>query len=139
MNVVSTWTLAVVLVSNVEFAAVKLVVAPSNVIELSWNPAPKAQDHDDRVRRFMRTSCQVVPVVFVARRRRMPSGSASGRPPLRRPSTVGVGRVAGANAAGPVTVLRTSDGEPWPQYGKVQASRPRPTSTQPPPSVVMSQ
>ncbi len=52
---------------------------------------------------------------------------------------VGVGRDAGEKAAGPVTVVRTVDGEPWPQYGKLQPSRPRPTSTQPPPSVVMSQ
>lgn len=61
------------------------------------------------------------------------------RPPLSRPSTVGVGSDAGANAAVPVTGLRTVDGEPWPQYGKLQPSRPRPTSTHPPPSVVMSQ
>ncbi len=37
------------------------------------------------------------------------------RPPFSRPSTVGVERVAGSNAPVPVTVLRSDEGEPWPQ------------------------
>ena len=75
----------------------------------------------------------------VARRRRTPSVSPSIRPPFMRPSTVGVDSVAGANASGPVIVVRSTDGDAWPAYGNSQPSRPRPTSTQPPPSVVMSQ
>src|SRR6476646_1891034 len=133
----ATCVFAVVFVWKFEFD--KVVVVLSNLIELSGMPPPIAHDHVPKFRTFIRTSCQVVPAMFVARRRRRPSGRLSMRAPLRRPSTIGVERVAGAKAPVPVTVVRTVDGDPWPQYGNVQPSRPRPISTQPPPSVVMSQ
>ena len=53
--------------------------------------------------------------MLVARRSRTPSASASMRPPFSSPSTVVVGSDAGANAPGPVIVLRSVDGEPSPQ------------------------
>jgi len=52
---------------------------------------------------------------------------------------VSVSSAAGPNALGPSTVVRTVAGLPWPLDPKVQPLRPRATSTQPPPSVVMSQ
>ena len=52
------------------------VVVLSNLIELSGMPPPIAQDHVPKLRTTIRTSCQVVPAMFVARRRRRPSVQA---------------------------------------------------------------
>ncbi|KQP78820.1 hypothetical protein ASF37_09950 [Aeromicrobium sp. Leaf289] len=112
---------------------------PSNEAEVSGWPAPKAHDHEasERIRR--RTSCHDVPSAFAARRRRMPSVRASTRLPPSRASTVAVDSFFGANADGPVGAFAICAGVPWASPSQRQPSRPRPTSTQPPPSVVMSQ
>ena len=52
---------------------------------------------------------------------------------------VAVSSAAGVKAPVPSAVVRTVEGLPWPKGLNVQPWRPRPTSTQPPPSVVMSQ
>ncbi len=106
----ATWTFEVVLVWYEDVLIV--VVVASNLIELSGMPPPKAHDQEPKLRTRIRTSCQEVPVAFVARRSRIPSVSPPMRPPFIRPSMVGVGSDAGANAAVPVTELRTVEGEP---------------------------
>ncbi len=86
-----------------------------------------------------RTSCHDVPPTSLARRRRMPSARASTRAPFNKPSIVREGSCWAAKAAGPLTLARTLAASPRPSYSSRHPSRPRPTSTQPPPSVVMSQ
>src|SRR4051794_26327463 len=69
----------------------------------------------------------------------MPSGRPLTAPLFSSASIVGGGSAAGANAPGPSGGVPREGGEPWPSGLKVQPCRPRPTRTQPPPSVVMSQ
>ena len=70
---------------------------------------------------------------------RMPSTFAARSAPPSRPVMVAVSSAAGEKAEGPSTALRRAVAVPWPPGLKVHPLRPRPTSTQPPPSVVMSQ
>ena len=102
-------------------------------------PAPKVQFHVPVREVLRRISCEAVPVALVDRRTRIPSARESTVAPPRRPSMVDDGSVAGAKAPVPDGVTRTAAGVPCPSAPHVQLSRPRPTSTQPPPSVVMSQ
>src|SRR3954463_9867639 len=69
----------------------------------------------------------------------MPSGRPFTAPLFSSASIVVAGSAAGAKAPVPSVVVRRVVGEPWPSGLKVQPWRPRPTRTQPPPSVVMSQ
>src|SRR4051794_33599512 len=96
-------------------------------------------DHAPSVRKRQLTSWVVEPSIDDARFSSTPSARSLTLPPLRSPSTVLVGRAAGGNAAVPDGLARMSAGERWPVGKKLQPSRPRPTSTQPPPCVVMSQ
>jgi hypothetical protein len=86
-----------------------------------------------------RTSWVREPSAVVERVTRIPSGSEERGVPLRRPVTVETGSAAGEKAPVPEVVSRIEAGLPWPRSWKFQPSRPRPTSTQPPPLVSMSQ
>ena len=114
--------------------------------ESSEMPAPNAHVHLSRPPKpvrgpssFQRMSCHDVPVLLVARRRRMPSSSESGRVLFNKPSMILLEYAATPNASVPLGVVAMADCTPWPVDGQFHPSRPRPTSTQPPPSVVMSQ
>ena len=76
-------------------------------------PPPNDQLHADRFEGLMRTSWNWVPAVFLARVRRMPSVSASTRPPSSSPVIVSALSVAGTKAPVPEGVLRNVAGEPW--------------------------
>ncbi|MEZ5138506.1 MAG: hypothetical protein R2711_06985 [Acidimicrobiales bacterium] len=86
-----------------------------------------------------RRSWRAVPVALVERSTRIPSASVRRSVPARSWSIVSVSSAAGEKALGPSTASRTIAAEPWPSGLNDHPWRPRPTSTQPPPSVAMSQ